>query len=56
MTDGREPEPKPCCARLPDDGGWCLLADGHAGDHVGRPQLDEHAPIATLCLGTRTRR
>jgi hypothetical protein len=28
---------KPCCARLSSFGGWCVLDDGHAGDHVGVP-------------------
>ncbi len=27
---------KPCLARIANSGGWCLLQDGHDGDHLGR--------------------
>ncbi|MBA3421671.1 MAG: hypothetical protein H0U12_07230 [Thermoleophilaceae bacterium] len=30
---------KPCLARIANHGGWCLLADGHEGDHLGRPTI-----------------
>ncbi len=39
-SDSLEPPPMrslSCCARIARDGamGWCLLPEGHAGDHLG---------------------
>lgn len=35
--------PKPCCARIPDEGGWCVLPDHHDGEHIGYPNAE---PVA----------
>lgn len=29
--------PKPCCARLPNQHGWCVLHEGHDGGCLGYP-------------------
>jgi hypothetical protein len=52
-SDSLDPPPArslTCCARITRGGatGWCLLQDGHAGDHVGNmsiPATNTYGPI-----------